>query len=112
MNQCHISDNDDSRFDRLVDGELNDTERHQLLASLDDEPGGWRSCALAFLEAQAWRGTMRDVQRCEGAVTGNDDGLGAPESQLLKSAKPTTSVSYCFGAATIICRVMTSMVRS
>src|SRR5262249_15444058 len=26
-----------------------------LLAGLDDEPGGWRVCALAFLEAQAWR---------------------------------------------------------
>ncbi|MCA9270884.1 MAG: hypothetical protein KDA41_20530 [Planctomycetales bacterium] len=46
---------DDSRFDRLVDGELPPTEYREMLTQLDDEPGGWRRCALAFLEAQAWR---------------------------------------------------------
>jgi hypothetical protein len=45
-------------LDRLVDGELPPRERQQLLAALDDEPGGWRRCALAFLEAQAWRWQM------------------------------------------------------
>ncbi len=89
MNHCDISGNDDLRFDRLVDDELSDTERRQLLASLDDEPGGWRCCALAFLEAQAWRRTMRDFPRCEGALTAADDCLDAPESRLLKPAKPT-----------------------
>jgi hypothetical protein len=42
-------------LDRLVDGELGQHERRQLLASLDDEPGAWRQCALAFLESQNWR---------------------------------------------------------
>ena len=46
---------DDSRFDRLVDGELSEAERRELLAGLDSEPGGWRRCALAFLEAQCWK---------------------------------------------------------
>lgn len=50
--------NDDIQFDRLVDDELSDTERRQLLTSLDDRPDGWRKCALAFLEAQAWRREM------------------------------------------------------
>jgi hypothetical protein len=45
---------DDVLFDRLVDGELSPAERRLLLASLDDRPGGWRRCALAFLEAQCW----------------------------------------------------------
>jgi hypothetical protein len=45
--------NDDIRFDRLVDGELTPSEFQDLLAALDDEPGGWRRCALSFLEAQA-----------------------------------------------------------
>lgn len=44
---------DDSCFDRLVDGELPAEEYRRLLASLDDEPGLWRRCGLAFLEAQA-----------------------------------------------------------
>lgn len=42
-------------LDRLVDGELSADERRSLLASLDDEPGAWRRCALAFVEAQSWR---------------------------------------------------------
>ena len=46
---------DDQRFDLLVDGELSEPQRHELLGGLDDEPGGWRRCALAFLEAQAWK---------------------------------------------------------
>jgi hypothetical protein len=41
-------------LDRLVDGELSGDERRALLASLDDEPGAWRRCALAFVEAQSW----------------------------------------------------------
>jgi hypothetical protein len=46
---------DDIQFDRLVDGELSATERRALLESLDTRPEGWRKCALAFLEAQAWK---------------------------------------------------------
>ena len=49
---------DDTRFDRLVDEELNEEERRELLGHLDDEPGGWRRCALAFLESQCWRETL------------------------------------------------------
>lgn len=44
----------DIALDRLVDGTLNETERADLLARLDASPDGWRRCALAFLEAQAW----------------------------------------------------------
>jgi hypothetical protein len=42
-------------LDRLVDGELSQADRHELLAMFEDEPGAWRRCALAFLEAQNWR---------------------------------------------------------
>lgn len=49
---------DEALLDRLVDGELPDAQRRRLLASLEDEPGGWRRCALAFLEAQSWRRTL------------------------------------------------------
>lgn len=46
---------DDRQIDRLVDGELPGTERRELLLRLENEPNGWRQCALAFLEAQGWR---------------------------------------------------------
>jgi hypothetical protein len=44
---------DDERFDRLVDGDLSPEEYRSFVSALDEEPGAWRRCALAFLEAQA-----------------------------------------------------------
>jgi len=49
------SGDDDRRLDLLVDGELSELQRRELLEALDQEPGGWRRCALAFLEAQCWK---------------------------------------------------------
>lgn len=42
------------QLDRLVDGELSGDQRRALLEQLETAPGGWRRCALAFLEAQSW----------------------------------------------------------
>lgn len=57
---------DGRQIDLLVDGELDETSRRQLLAGLDDQPGGWRQCALAFLENQSWR------QACSSLATKKD----------------------------------------
>jgi len=54
---------DDERFDLLADGELSESERRNLLSTLDDLPGGWRRCALAFLEAQSWKDEIRAIRR-------------------------------------------------
>lgn len=54
---------DEVLLDRLVDGELSDAERRRLLASLDGRPDGWRRCAMAFLEAQSWRGDLGQLVR-------------------------------------------------
>ncbi len=53
----------DNRIERLVDGELSAEEYRALLASLDDEPGGWKCCALAFLEDQALAGELGVIRR-------------------------------------------------
>ena len=55
MDGTNISAADERQFDRLVDGELSEEDRRGLLSQLEREPGGWRRCALAFLEAQAWK---------------------------------------------------------
>ena len=66
MNELHPSDtmafDDDARFDRLVDGEASPEEYRTILAGLDDEPGGWRRCAMAFLEAQALACELGDLR--------------------------------------------------
>ncbi|MFH1268526.1 MAG: hypothetical protein ABIK89_22615 [Planctomycetota bacterium] len=54
---------DDRRFDLLVDGELPERERRNLLSTLDDLPGGWRRCALAFLEALSWKDELGGIRR-------------------------------------------------
>jgi hypothetical protein len=58
MRDSHLTD---VQLDRLVDGELPDQEYRQLLAALEDEPGGWRRCALAFLEAQALARELAEI---------------------------------------------------
>jgi hypothetical protein len=54
-------DDQQRRLDLLVDGELPEPQRRQLLASLDEQPDGWRRCALAFLEAQSWADEMQAI---------------------------------------------------
>jgi hypothetical protein len=49
---------DDQVLDLLVDGELTSDRERSLLQKLEQEPGAWRRCALAFLEAQRWRRDM------------------------------------------------------
>lgn len=63
----------DSLIDRLVDGELDDNERQRLLARLELEPGGWRRCALAFLEAQEWTRTFSSASGEILALHSSDD---------------------------------------
>lgn len=59
MNEPHsLSGNEQQWLDKLVDGELDDAQRRKLLTELDAQPDGWRRCALAFLEAQAWKATL------------------------------------------------------
>jgi hypothetical protein len=48
-------------LDLLVDGELSDDERRELLAWCERQPDGWRRCALAFLEAQNWSQVLGDL---------------------------------------------------
>jgi hypothetical protein len=45
-------------LERLVAGELDEAERARALDWLDADPGRWRLCGLAFLEAQAWSETF------------------------------------------------------
>lgn len=73
--------NDEALFDRLVDGEIPSEERRRLLASLDDRPGGWRQCALAFLEAQSWRTDLGPLVR--------EANVAPPQTQSTSAATAT-----------------------
>src|SRR5262245_31691950 len=60
---------DEALIDLLVDGELGEEERRELLRRLDEVPGGWRRCAFSFLEAQVWRESARVRDNAVAAVS-------------------------------------------
>lgn len=72
MNNIKTAQSLERWIDRLVDGELSDADRRELLSRLETEPGGWRACALAFLEAQTW----------SEAIGSPSDSLGAARSSI------------------------------
>jgi len=72
---------DDQRFDLLVDGELPESDRRNLLMTLDDLPGGWRRCALAFLEAQSWKAEL-------GAIREESTGQTPPARAIRRRGFP------------------------
>lgn len=78
-------------LDRLVDGELTSDERRALLRRLDEEPEGWRRCALAFLEAQALReslGSLADELRAPRRESRVEPVEVASRPQRLAAASP------------------------
>src|SRR5689334_9311151 len=54
-------------IDRMVDGDLTPAQLRPAIDELDRAPDGWRRCALAFLEAQCWSESLRDME--EGKST-------------------------------------------
>lgn len=50
-----------AQIDRLVAGELPESERRSVLAWLDEDVRRWRACAVAFLETQSWEAAAADL---------------------------------------------------
>lgn len=68
----------DALLDRLVEGELTESQRREVLLRLEAQPDGWRRCALAFLEARSWRQAFAPL---------------AQEAQVEPIARPSREVS-------------------
>ena len=49
------------QLERLVDGELPESERSVLLQELDSIPNGWKHCACEFLRSQCCREAMEEI---------------------------------------------------
>jgi len=86
---------DDTDLDRLVDGELTRDEYAAMLRSLEHTPDGWRRCALAFLEAQAWQRAIGETGRRRIEASDEDaleDVWTVPEPSTRRApAKPATT---------------------
>lgn len=55
-----LTPEDQFLLELLVDGELDDPTRRDLLLKLDRIPGAWRCCAVAFLESQCLKESLAD----------------------------------------------------
>jgi hypothetical protein len=93
LNQQIPGPGDDRLVDRLVDGELPDVERRELLLRFENEPDGWRRCALAFLEAQNWRQAFIPLVASDSARPGR-----GPDAQARKP-RPWHAVGRLTGLA-------------
>jgi hypothetical protein len=71
----------DAFLDRIVDGWLTPTQFREAIDRLEREPGGWKRCALAFLEAQCWRESFWSME---------DTSVASP-GRIAAAARPTTA---------------------
>jgi len=102
------SDNRDSRrspddrlIDRLVDEELSELERRELLLRLESEPDGWRRCALAFLEAQTWQESLSPLAGQAADLRPSAAVAERPRARPTSRVSPThlTALAACLAAA-------------
>ncbi len=89
---------DGREIDNLVDGLLGEERRSALLLKLDATPDGWKRCALAFLESQAFRDALAPLGRLPAnavtalpqAVPSNCPPGGSPAPLAVVPAEPAT----------------------
>lgn len=77
-----LSPEDRFLLELLVDGELDEPRRRDLLLKLDRVAGGWRCCAAAFLESQCVKESLSDLAAGERRTIELDD-LGDRLAQTL-----------------------------
>ena len=65
----HEQYDDGQILDLLVDGELDPERRRGILRRLEEEPEGWRWCALTFLEAQVFREELGSISLKAGRAS-------------------------------------------
>lgn len=108
-----LSPEDQFLLELLVDGELDDPNRRDLLLRLDRLQDGWRCCAIAFLEAQCLKESLGDssfqtvlgrvpqartlgAKRTAGTqrATGTQQATGVKESQAVSSGDRLEQTVY------------------
>ena len=104
MNEYNISDD---MIDQLVDGELSRDDVERLLKRFDGDDGGWKRCALAFMEAQAFRECFLSLQPTERSKTSTRGTNHVPSAA---SAKPFSAYGYWSLALTTVAALLLAFV--
>lgn len=85
-------------LDRLVDGTLDDSLRASLFAQFETQAEGWRRCALAFLEAQAFQQALGQIAKDlkPAAIPGDQPIVSAASHRTLHRLAWAASVLLAF----------------
>jgi len=98
-----LSGLDRELIDSLVEGELSEAERRALLKRLDQTPGGWRACALAFLEAQCFREVLaKDASREPFSLPPTGNTSPARTTRRSPGVGPRTGWQFALAAAILV----------
>ena len=88
------------QLDGLVDGELSEADRRDVLLAADAEPEAWRRIALAFVESQTLRHELSElikpavVPRSGGVLS---DASGAPSGRWTAALVAGCLLAFGFG---------------
>jgi hypothetical protein len=89
------------QLDRLVSGDLDERDRRQLIAWLEEDPRRWRLCGLLFLESQTWSHALAEWP------CGSPSSVAAPPPKITMSTA-TTRRSPIVHAAILAASVLLS----
>ena len=65
----YLSPEEELLVERMVDGEVSEEERRQIVNRLDETVDGWRFCALSFLEVQSFQEALKKRPQTNEAST-------------------------------------------
>ena len=110
MSAATLTEEEELLVERLVDNELSESERNDLLFRLDETVDGWRFCALTFLEAQAFRAAMRNSTGAESPLPFADASKSTPLANRKVSKSNAKTKRSSIGARKIMNLIATTAV--
>ncbi|MDO5582021.1 MAG: hypothetical protein Q4G69_12900 [Planctomycetia bacterium] len=83
---CELTQDDKFLIELLVDGELEEPQRKDLLIRLEQIDGGWRFCAITFLEAQCLHEVVSRGRRIQCSIGSDSFQATAPDHGFDRSS--------------------------
>jgi hypothetical protein len=82
-----------SLIDQVVDGGLTPERLRMAIGALDKADGGWRRCALAFVEAQTWAEAFCDLDEGMPIIKGSPENPSRGASPRITMSQPAFTPS-------------------
>ena len=96
----------DEELDLLAEGELSNEERADLFRRLDEQPGEWKNCALAILETQALRGSVRECLKEPQIPLAQPQPFAAKTEETERGGDPARSHRLRWAAVSVLLAIV------